>query len=201
VKLPMPDPDPKEWQASDSELLRRCAQGDSEALVELYRRHGDTIHRYLARWMGSRSADVEDALQQVFVVAWARASSFRARGDDAGEVKRWLYGISTNVVREHRRRRTARLRAIQRLSDLPMPGSPALDDVLSHRQLAQRAIDGLEELSDPLREAYLLCDVEGLSGADAARVLRIRPGTLRRRLHEARKRLRSMLTKGETDDR
>lgn len=200
MKLPVPDPEPKA-EPADTELLQQCAEGNPDALVELYRRHGGTLYRYLVRWMGTRSGDAEDALQQVFVIAWTRSDSFRTRRADAGEVKRWLYGIATNVVREHRRRRTTRLRAIQQLNDLPLPRSPGLDEVLGQRQLAQRAIDALEELPDPQREAYLLCDVEGLSGVDAARALGVRPGTLRRRLHGARKRLRSLLKKGATDER
>ena len=171
MSITVPDPDDMGAEDADSELLSRCAQGDADALVELYRRYGVLLHRYLARWMGLRSPDIDDALQQVFVVAWTRADSFRPRSGSGAEVRSWLYGISTNVIREHRRRNTTRLRALQRLSELPLLRAPSLDEVVSQRQLAQRAIDALESLTDSEREAYLLCDVEGLAGVEAARAL------------------------------
>lgn len=190
-------PEPIDEEASDVEVLTRCANGESDALLVLYRRHTPRLYRYLARWMGFRTADAEDALQKVFVVVWHRAGSFRPRSGHEGEVLAWLFGIATNIVREQRRADRNRLRAIQRLGELALPISPALDEQIGHRRLAQRAIDALEELSDPLREAYLLCDVEGWSGMEAAFALKVRPGTLRRRLHQARKKLRARLAEGE----
>ncbi|MEO1230821.1 MAG: RNA polymerase sigma factor [Myxococcota bacterium] len=187
-------------ERSDLALLSACAEGDAEALLELHRRHADRLHRYLARALGLRSGDVEDGVQQVFLVVWTRAGAFRPRSHASDEVRAWLFGIATNVAREHRRRRVRRLRAIEQLSALPLLRPPRIDDQLSQRQLVQRAIDGLDELSDPLRETYLICDVEGLSGPEAARALGVRPGTLRRRLHEARRRLRALLVEGLADE-
>ena len=60
----------------------------------------------------------------------------------------------------------------------------------SQRQLLRRLEAALEELPPDLRTVFALCDLEGLRGVDVARVLAVPEGTVWRRLHEARTRLR-----------
>jgi RNA polymerase sigma-70 factor (ECF subfamily) len=66
-------------------------------------------------------------------------------------------------------------------------------EAAERRELLARMGAALERLPHELKEAFLLCEVEELSGVEAARALDVRPGTLWRRLHEARKRLRAAL--------
>jgi RNA polymerase sigma-70 factor (ECF subfamily) len=57
--------------------------------------------------------------------------------------------------------------------------------------MAEIAASALAELPFDLRSAFVLCDLEEMSGADAAAALDVRPGTLGRRLFEARRALRA----------
>jgi RNA polymerase sigma-70 factor (ECF subfamily) len=57
--------------------------------------------------------------------------------------------------------------------------------------MAERVASALTQLRFDLRAAFILCDLEEMSGADAAATLNVRPGTLGRRLFEARRALRA----------
>ena len=59
--------------------------------------------------------------------------------------------------------------------------------------LEERSDTALQNLPTEQREAFVLCDVEGLGGKEAATVLHVPDGTLYRRLFEARRALRSVL--------
>jgi RNA polymerase sigma-70 factor (ECF subfamily) len=72
-----------------------------------------------------------------------------------------------------------------------------IDDEVSNRQLMRRLASAIDELPHDLRVVFLLCEMEGISGTDAARALGLRPGTVWRRLHDARKRLLSILERGD----
>ena len=67
------------------------------------------------------------------------------------------------------------------------------DDRVTHRQSLERLRAGIEELPYDFRVVFLLCDLEGLKGTEAARALGIPEGTVWRRLHEARTRLRAFV--------
>ena len=73
----------------------------------------------------------------------------------------------------------------------------AANPILNRRaNLIARLEDQLGRLPEDLRVAFVMCDVEGVAGVEAARVLGLREGTLWRRLHFARKALRAALEEG-----
>ncbi|MBI4818040.1 MAG: RNA polymerase sigma factor [Deltaproteobacteria bacterium] len=170
---------------SDEELIRRCASGNTPALAALFERHHLATQRFLSRLVGWRSSELEDLLQSTFLLAYTSARSFRGQAS----VRSWIFGIGANLVR--RQRRTgARRDAALRLMAAPAPESPmGPDDVVARKQLVERLSAAVLELPHDLRVAYVLCELEDVSGPEAATALGIRPGTLWRRLFDARKRL------------
>jgi RNA polymerase sigma-70 factor (ECF subfamily) len=131
----------------------------------------------------SRRAPVDDApdlLAEVYLVAW------RKRADlPAGEERRlWLYGVARRLLAEHHRAEWKRNDAEVGGTVAGEPGRPTEDD---RRNEAVR--QALQSLSDLDRELVTLTTWEGLSTADAARVVGITAGTARVRLHRARGRL------------
>ena len=70
------------------------------------------------------------------------------------------------------------------------------DDATIRAQLVHRLAPALARLSHELREVFVLGDVEGIPGVEVARALDLRQGTVWRRLHEARRRLRLALDGG-----
>jgi RNA polymerase sigma-70 factor (ECF subfamily) len=174
-------------QISDAGLVAACAAGDRAARGLLFARHVDAIHRFVARMRASDASEVEDLVQITFVRALQSARRFRGTS-----ARSWLYGIAANVVREHARREIRRKRALVAVADSSI-GSTSPRDALSAARLPA-LIAGLPH---ELRAAFVLIDLEGERGADAAAALGIPEGTLWRRVFHARDRLRRGLG-GET---
>jgi RNA polymerase sigma-70 factor (ECF subfamily) len=183
---------PLEGAASDEALLERFARGHGEALGELFDRHHRATYRFLARLTGASLSDLDDLVQTVFVEV-ARAA---ARFDGRSAAKTWIFGIAVNVARHYRRGAARRRNVIldsdaERPSEVPGPDRP--DENAERRELLAALGRAVTELPPLLREAFVACDIEDLSGADAAKILGVPAGTVFRRLHEARKALRAAM--------
>lgn len=177
--------------ASDEALLEACARQDADALRELFRRHRDVVFRFVSRLLGATHPGVDDTVQLTFLTAWRRAGTFGGRST----VRTWLFGIAANVARDQRRSERRRTNLFEVFSARPAPEAPLIDDVVSRRQLVERVMVVLDALPHDLRVAYVLCELEDLSGVDAAKAVGVRPGTMWKRLHHARRRLRAALEK------
>ena len=175
-------------ELSDEALLAACGVGDAAALGALFDRHHAAVYRVISRLLRSEPAEIDDIVQTTFLEAWRSAARYSGKG----AVRSYLFGIAANTVRHHvrgaRRRRDA-------LVDAPPPAAPsgAPDDLAMRAQQVSRLAAALEDLPHDLRTAYVMCDLEDVPGVDAARVLGVRPGTLWRRLHEARRALRDAI--------
>lgn len=81
----------------------------AEVLTVLYETHAKALHRYLARRLDTATAD--DLVAETFLQAWRE----RAKYDTArGTARAWLYGIATNLLRNHTRSEVRGLRALAR---------------------------------------------------------------------------------------
>lgn len=192
--LPFRRPDQR--VQSDESLVLACANGDSRALEELFHRHGPQVHRILGRLGHVDRRDLEDLVQVTFLEVHRSARRFGGRS----AVGTWILSVALNVARHHARseaRRRTAMAAVAR-SSLPREGHRP-DDRVTHRQSLERLRAGIEALPYDFRVVFLLCDLEGLKGTEAARALDIPEGTVWRRLHEARTRLRAFV--GMEDDR
>jgi RNA polymerase sigma-70 factor, ECF subfamily len=177
------------WLAdtSDEVLVTACAMHDPGAMAELFDRHCDAVHRFLARLVGAGSSDVDDMVHTTFIEALRSAARFRGNSS----VKTWLFGIAANVGRHHIRDQVRKRSFLKAWGDIsPTPGRMP-DEATERRELAELAAAALAELPFDLRSAFVLCDLEEMSGAEAAAALDVRPGTLGRRLFEARRALRA----------
>jgi RNA polymerase sigma-70 factor, ECF subfamily len=171
-------------ELGDEALLAACGVGDSAALGSLFDRHHEAVFRLVSRLLRTDPADVDDVVQSTFLAAWRSARNFTG----TGTVRSYLYGIAANLARHHVRGAVRRRVA---LAEVPEPARPHAPDAASIRaQQLERLGAALDELPADHRAAYVLCEVEGLSGIEAARALDVRPGTLGRWLHEARHALR-----------
>lgn len=181
-------------EMSDEALVAAIGAGDSAALAALFDRHHQAVHRFIARMSGVDGTDADDLLQETFLVVFESARRFR--GDSP--VKMWLLGIAANIARRSVRTQVRqKSRAAVFLAtldgDAPNPAREA-----ETNEMMGRLRDALLDLPHDLRAAYLLCDVEGARGVDAAKALGLREGTLYRRVHEARLALRSAIDGGVT---
>ena len=134
--------------------------------------------------------EIDDLVQLTFLEAWRSAKRYGGRG----AVRSYLFGIAANTVR-HYIRGASRRRAALADAPPPLQSSKPDDAAIRVQQMARLAL-ALDELPHDLRAAYVLCDLEDVSGVEAARVLGVRAGTLWRRLHEARRALRDAIEGG-----
>ena len=160
---------------TDEALVRRAAAGGREAFEELVRRHSGRVYT-LALRICRNPDDAEDALQETFIAAYRALPRF----DRRARVSTWLYRIATNKCYDVLARRRATIDA----AALPEPADPHDPFARSEREeLLTRALD---ELPQQFREAALLCDVCGLTPAEAGEVIGVPEGTMKSRSFRAR---------------
>lgn len=171
----------------DRALLDRFVRkADPEAFEELLQRHAAMVRATCRRHLGD-TADADDAFQVAFLVLVRRASAIRHR-ELLGP---WLYGVairSARKTRELRERRQNRERSVKTMPEPvcepeePRDWLPLLDDAI-------------ESLPEKYRVPLVLCELRGLSRAEAASTLDLAPGTLSSRLARAREMLRERLVR------
>lgn len=179
LNVPSRDPVP------DCDLLRRFArEGDAAAFELILRRHARTVWTACRRIL-SVEADAEDAFQATFLVLVRKAGT--VRGACAGA---WLHRVAVNAALQVRRRgdRLGSASAEQ-LESLPAPTS---EDFSSECAMALH--EELARLPERYRLPVILCEMEGLSHAEAAKVLGWPIGSVSGRLSRARSLLRKRLT-------
>ena len=172
-------------EMSDEALIAACGQGDTAALGALFDRHADSVYRFLARMSGTDRQDLDDLMQSTFIEIQKSANRYRGHA----AVRTWIFGIAANVVRHHIRNEKRRKGLLDAVKTLPPPPNDAPDDVALRNQQLKRLALGVGALSYKLRVVFVMCDLEGVSGVEAARILGVRQGTIWRRLHDARKSL------------
>jgi RNA polymerase sigma factor (sigma-70 family) len=167
----------------DADLVARAAAGDRTSFAALLERHYERMHRIAWRLTGSVH-DAEDIVQDVCCALVNRIRFFRGEARFAT----WLIGIVINACRDHRRRAGAFGRMRERLTVVVGLGpSPDGRDLFRATWLASE----IARLSPDVRAAVVLVAGEGLSHAEAAKILGCAESTVSWRLHEARKRLKA----------
>ncbi len=174
---------------SDAVLMARIAEGDLDALGQLYDRLEPEVRR-LVRRLGALPGDVDDLVQLTFLDVHRSAANFQT-----GRTPRsWVLGVAVMIVRRHRR---SLRRWIENMTghvfERRRAPPKAPDEMLEQCQEYSRFEQALERLSPKRREAFVLVVMEQLSGDAAAAVLGIPVATVWTRLHHARRDLRSML--------
>ncbi len=177
-----------EQPPADGELLARAAAGEREAFVAIYHRYHAGIYRF-ARSMTGSTAMAEDVTQEVFLALMREPKRYDPARAALGT---YLYAIARNVSRY-------RLRKERRFVGLEIPAARerrAPDDpahAVMQSQTVTRVRSFIRGLSSRYREVLILCDLHGLSYEEASAVLNTRVGTVRSRLHRARRQLAERL--------
>ncbi len=165
----------------------QAASGDEKAFGRLIRPHRQTLARYI-RHQVPNAEDAEDVFQETLLAAWLGLGRLR----ETGSVRAWLIQVARNRCRDHFRRRGH--------LDVPMD-SRELEHFASRFGLSQHRrsqtmtdiVDALEDAPPAAREAARRFYLEGLSVAEIAAETHSPPGTVRRRLFQARNSLRASL--------
>ncbi|HEY1557228.1 MAG TPA: sigma-70 family RNA polymerase sigma factor [Kofleriaceae bacterium] len=186
--------------ADEADLIARCRADERAAHDELYHRFRRQVAANLYRVLGDRT-DLDDLVQEVFVIAFRGLSRFR--GD--ARLSTWLYRICVNValgrIRTRRRRPTAYSvadldAAPHDLSLTERPETP--DKSLERRQERERVYRALEALAPKKRIVLYLHEIEGLDLKEIAYLVDSNPVTVRTRLFYARREFYRVLTGDES---
>lgn len=169
-------------QLSDEAVALACASADPAAVTELFRRYHEAVTRYLSRLVRD-PIDVEDLLQATFLEIARGKAQYSARS----KVQTWLFGIATNVARIYWRSVKQRKRLEHELTLVQgnTNSECALSALESHASL-ERARLVLELLPVGQREAFVLCEIEGLTAKEAAETLKISEVAVWKRVSLAR---------------
>lgn len=152
--------------------------------------HFPPVYRFIARRVGPALA--EDLAAETFATAYRRRAAFDPQ---QGSLRSWLYGIASNLVRNHWRAEQHLLALDARLvPEVDLSGSAeAVDQRVTAAMLAPKLATGLAQLTGDQREVLLLHAWAELSHEEIAAALDIAPGTVRSRLSRARAALREHL--------
>ena len=187
---------------AERQLIGRMQAGDSSAVSELASTYGPRIQqlafRYVKNW-----EDAEEVTQDVLMKVYRKIEAFR--GDAA--LSSWIYRITFNTAMSRLRSgRASRLAEVQQPFEQPggehaerVPQEPAdwsalADDQVLRGEMRNRLLDALQHLPAVYRVPVILRDIQGLSTEEASAVLRVKPQTLKSRLHRGRLILREHLS-------
>jgi len=154
----------------------------------------------VVRWagaLGCPAADVDDVAQEVFLIVRRKLARF-----DGRNLAGWLYAITARVVRNHRRR--AWFRRVLHGSDATEEAAasgPSPAEALERQEAAQTVARLLDQLSPRRRAAFVLFEIEGLSGEEIASLQAIPLGTVWTRLHHARRDFLRLVTELRSEQR
>jgi RNA polymerase sigma factor (sigma-70 family) len=170
----------------DRDLLERFAASRDEAAFEaLLRRHAPMVWAVCRRVLGDWH-DAEDAFQAAFLALARQAGSIRRCGS-AGS---WLYRVACHAALRLRSQAASRKRREGRIT--PQEEADPLAEVTA-RELLAVLDEELARLPEAERAPLVLCYLQGLTRDEAARQLSWSLGTLKRRLGQGLRRLRSRL--------
>lgn len=171
--------------------MTRAQAGDREAFEELVRRHADGLYGAVRRF-GLPSDAAEEVTQEAFLRAWRGIGAFKGRA----RFSTWLYRIGINEAKRRLRRERTRwlARSLDEGGGLdPTDPRDEPDARVAQGELRVALAVAVRTLSVKYRAPLILCDIEGLSTAEAAAILGLSDAALKSRLHRARMAVREAI--------
>jgi RNA polymerase sigma-70 factor (ECF subfamily) len=166
-------------------IASSTAPGEPRAMArefsEFYEEHFDFVWRTL-RYLGLHESSLDDAVQDIFLVAHRRLAEFESRSSP----RTWLFGIAVHVVRAHRRGYRRRQRLLEEASRVTPPSPATPFDSVAHRDMARMLAQALESLPEPQRAVFILADLEHVTAPVIAQSFGIKLNTVYSRLRAAR---------------
>lgn len=177
-----------EPEHDDFALMERYSAGDLAAFEALYRRHKDSLYRYLLR-LGYHRDTAEDVFQEV----WGKIINARNSYRPTALFRTFLFRVARNCYIDHLRR--------NRRHDLPSTADPDQQETdekgpeaLAERALMRRRLErALAALPRDQRDAWLLFEEGGLNPDQIAEVTGVNRETAKSRVRYATRKLRDML--------
>src|SRR5690606_40275010 len=177
-----------EGEPLGDERVARAARGERAAFVSLYREHFGEVHAFALRLLGCSMA-AEDLAHEVFLALPRALARFRGQCP----LRSYVLSIPVRRARQHLRAAKRRRAKEERAMAEPELVAPGPDAAVERRELAARLTRALDALPLPQRAAFILCEVEERSSAEAGEILGEKAGTVRARVFHAKRALREGL--------
>ena len=173
---------------SDSALMLRYKDGDVAAFETLYRRHNDSLYRYLLRCCLDR-----DAAEDVFQEVWGKIIKSRGSYRRTAKFTTFLYRVAHNCFIDHIRRNKRHLAKAD--ADPDQFANPSDEpDLAAEKGLARERLEiALKALPDEQRDVFLLHEEAGLTIDNIAHVTGVNRETAKSRLRYAMNKLKAAL--------
>ena len=168
-------------------LVEACVAGNLSAWRNLHREYYQVVLAFLRR-LGVREVDLDDTCQEVFLQLFRSLSQFRGES----ELKTWLYRVCSTQASRLRRRQSllTKLTVLFQHANDRSSVTEATEGALVARATLDRAMSAL---TDRERLVFVLFELEGLSGAEVAKIANCPINTVWRRLFDARRRIKASL--------
>jgi RNA polymerase sigma-70 factor (ECF subfamily) len=183
---------------SEPRLDLRIADNENLEMQDVLSRCLPLFYRKAYRHLGN-AADAEDAVQDALLAAYKHLDQFRGQS----QLSTWLTAIVINCARMHLRKRPRQphLSLDERfgedqeysVSDRLAHRGPSPEDECRNSELDRRLTQFTEQLSPPLRKAFQLRELDGLTTSEAAQILGVPDGTVKARVSRARAKLRRLM--------
>jgi RNA polymerase sigma-70 factor, ECF subfamily len=162
----------------------------------VYEAHAGFVWKSLQR-LGVRDPDLDDVLQEVFVVVHQRLSTF----DGTSKVTTWLFGICLRVASAYRRRGFRRKETcVAEPPEDTQRDSTSPEDEMAAAQTRRRLADLLDELDLDKRAVFVMFEIDELPCEEIAQIVGVPVGTIYSRLHSARKDFQKALSRMHARD-
>ena len=172
----------------DAALMLRYGDGDIAAFESLYRRHQDSLYRYLLRLCLNR-----DVAEDVFQEAWGKIVKSRRSYRPTAKFRTYLFRVAYNCFIDHLRRNKRHITESTTDPD-SCPSVGDEPDIGAERLLARQKLDiALKSLPDEQRNVFLLHEEAGLSLDHIANITGVGRETAKSRLRYASKKLQAAL--------
>lgn len=172
--------------------VQKTLRGDAQAFADIVGRYSPILYSLSFRFLGDEQ-EAEDAVQEIFVRAFRSLPRFNLRA----RFYSWIYTIGLNWLRSRlRATRTARKYVGPPIGDDEPVDIHGADpsDALIRREEERLIHTAIGQLPLLYREVFALRYLEGLPLDEIAAILKISPGTVRVRLHRAKKRMIEIIT-------
>jgi RNA polymerase sigma-70 factor (ECF subfamily) len=176
----------------------RTSEKENREMQDVLSRCLPSFYRKAYRHLGN-VADAEDAVQDALLSAYKHLHQFKGQS----QMSTWLTAIVINCARMHLRKRPRQthLSLDERfgedeqysLSERLAHSGPSPEDECRNSEMDRRLTQFTEQLSPPLRKAFELRELEGLSTSEAAQILGVPDGTVKARVSRARAKLRRLM--------
>ncbi len=173
----------------DELLVLRCRRRDKAALEDLIRNWEKRLFYYIRRLVDNEQ-DAWDILQKTWLKVIRKIKSLK----EPRSLPAWLYRIARNTAISHIRSEYSKRVFIKDAEEVP---SNEKSNEEFRFEDAERVHYGLSKISLPHREALTLHFLDDLSIEEIAEVINVPPGTVKSRLHYAKRALRAVLEKEE----